>query len=486
MRIRVTDVRTIGISLMTAFLFSFCTGGAVDTGEPNPWALPPPPPKSVYSGPLFVLSHDYPTTPVTPPDPAPWREAIGGGYINTDNAAAYVQALKDYIAEDMKILLFDYENWDPGAAGWYNIPWLTSLGTTNQPGILREAIRGSYVGSTFAPAMFPKSGLQDSMTTHVVVYYDAVSAWSLQQVWGTSGMDPVPGLDAGGAQFPDGGIIVKAAFSTADGNTWSPLEGASRAQLWALPGAQSTGDPTLLSVSLFQFDIIVKDTVSAPKTGWVFSTLVYDKSVDSDDPWDRMVALGAMWGNDPDVNSPEDCDYLVPGSCPPLSETWINEATPVYARETLGWGGRLSGPNDGAVDIAAYIQTPDGPKPYQGRYAMSSCMSCHGPAEYKQQSFLLPVPADCQGDNCVPTIKDGSLVYYQAGSPEFMEWFQSRPGDEPQNAGQIALDYDMNFSFKALPQWYTATGQTGKLNFIEEFNDYRGRKIQASPVTTQK
>ena len=50
-----------------------------------------------------------------------------------------------------------------------------------------------------------------------------------------------------------------------------------------------------------QFDIIVKDSVAAPKTGWVFSTLVYDLNAPGD-AWDKMVPLGAQWGNDPGID----------------------------------------------------------------------------------------------------------------------------------------------------------------------------------------
>lgn len=467
-----------------ALMLSAIVGAGAQAADPDPWAVPAPPPESAYDGPLFVLSHAYPETPVAPPDPAPWRQAIGWGEIDGSNALAYVNALKDHIADDMKTLLFDYANWNGDAAGWYNQPWLATI---------REPIHGTYVGSTFTPEMFPVSQLKKTMTTHVLVYYDAVAAGSLRQVWRTSGLDPIPGIKAGGGQFPEGGIIVKPAFTTADGDSWAPVTGAYSWSIWAPPGDGSEGDPELQKVQLFQFDIIVKDTASAPKTGWVFSTLVYDNRVEGDD-WAKMVPLGAMWGNDPDVISPADCNYLEPGDCPPLAETWINPEAPVYAKETLGWGGRLSGPNDGAVDITAVIRTKDGLKAYDGRYAMSSCMSCHGPAEFEMMSFLLPAPSTCTDDRCTPTFAkceygsckevppgpDVDVVYYEAGSPEFMRWFQDRPGDEPMDRTQpdgtpvIALDYDMVYAFKALPQWYQQTGQPGSLNFTKGFKNYRG------------
>jgi hypothetical protein len=63
-----------------------------------------------YTGPRYVLNHTYPQTPVAPPANPPWRMALGGKPIGPDNAVAYVNALKDYVAVDMKVLVNDYEN----------------------------------------------------------------------------------------------------------------------------------------------------------------------------------------------------------------------------------------------------------------------------------------------------------------------------------------------------------------------------------------
>jgi len=445
------------------------------------FALPKPPPPEVYDGPLFELSHDYPERAKRRREP--WRKAIGYREIDVSNAYAYVEALKDYVADDMQVLLFDYENWDAAERGWYNQPWLSTI---------REPIHGTYVGSTFPAGMFPRSGLTETMTTHVLVYYEPVAATSLRKVWGRSAVDPLPGLERGGGQFPEGSIIVKPAFTTAGGDAWPPIEGAFPWQIYAPPGDGTAGDPALQDVYFFQFDIIVKDSKSSPQSQWVFTTLVYDKSVEGDF-WDQMVPLGAMWGNDPGVVPPVgNCYDPEIDNCPPLDETWINPAAPAYSKETLGWGGRLSGPNDGAVDISAVVQSKSGStlRQFDGRFAMSSCMSCHGVAEFEMESFLLPGPADCDpdSDDCTPTFASCDdrgrcelvppgpgvdLVYFQPGSHEFSRWFQSRPGDEPQDLGTIPLDYGMNYAFKAIPLWLQEALAIDS-NFVEEFNNYRG------------
>jgi hypothetical protein len=241
-----------------------------------------------------------------------------------------------------------------------------------------------------------------------------------------------------------------------------------------------------------QFDMIVKDSIASPKTGWVFVTLVYDRKA-AGDAWEKMVPLGAMWGNDPDVDS-----NAHPKA--PLQETWINPAAPKYSTETLGWGRRLAGPNDGArndiqVGKKAMENHPD-----------SSCMSCHGPAEWqpnqhKQISFLLPSYPNAQpGAPPYKTCPDGKpsdldICSPAPGSTEWSRWFADRKGTEPQdaNTGSVAADYDMVFTFKTLPMWWKATGpRDAAMPFALrtlrhgaeapiEYNEYNGTPLAATP-----
>jgi len=223
---------------------------------------------------------------------------------------------------------------------------------------------------------------------------------------------------------------------------------------------------------VMQFDIIVKDSVSAPKTGWVFSTLVYNANAKGNDAWDKMVPLGAMWGNDPDVNS-------AVRPTVPLKENWINAAAPKYSKQTLGWGGRLSGPNDGArhdiqVGTTVMKNAPD-----------SSCMNCHSPAqwqptEYKMVTLLMPSYPNPNPGPPFKTCPDGKpndpyICSPAPGSADWMRWFQSHPRTEPldPSTGSIAADYDMVFAFKTLPAWWKATGPADQpMPFI--FRSIRG------------
>ncbi len=440
------------------------------------------PPASQYPGPFFKLSHNWPTQAPPPLKDPPWSQAIGGKQINQQNAALYVAALKQYVSANARQLLLDYKNWDGDKAHWYTEPWLGSI---------RESIHGTYTASQFGPSIFPGTGLTQTFDTNVLTYYDERAAYTLYKVWGTTARKP--SVKTSNFQFEEGSVVVKAAlFCSNDpkvqSNWWPVTSGAAMWPLYvSIPETSPPSPPSPSSVAngyVMQFDIIVKDTASSPKTGWVFSTLVYDASA-SGDAWDKMVPLGVMWGNDPGVTTNA------------LHETWINPKAPAYATMTLGWGGRLSGPNDGArndikVGTNFIDNAPD-----------SSCMSCHGPAEWQPEkktmlSFLLPsYPNPATGPNNPPfkpcpkgTGKNVTIYICSPapGSPDWSRWFQDRNGTEPQdpNTGSVATVYDMVFAFKTLPAWWTATGPTpamvpfGLLPLRNGFNQYTGAPLKPS------
>jgi len=378
-------------------------------------------------------------------------QAIGGGAISTQNAAAYVAALKQYAAGNARQLLQDYIHWDAAKAHWYNEPWLGST---------RESIHGTYAAGQFGPSIFPHTGLKTTFDTHVLTYYDERAAYTLYKVWGAGAANP--DVKTGNFQFDEGSVIVKAAVFVSDDpkasrDWWPVTDGAAVWPIYRAIPEQQPGSAAVLSAYVIQFDIIVKDSVASPRTGWVFATLVYDRNA-TGDAWDKMVPLGAMWGNDPGVDSSAK-------KALPLEETWINPAAPKYSTETLGWGGRLAGPNDGARND---IQVG---KKEMENHPDSSCMSCHGPAEWqpaqhKQISFLLPsYPNSQPGPPPYKSCPDGKPIDTDIcspapGSAEWSRWFQDRPGTDPQDpdSGSVATDYDMVFAFKTLPMWWKAVG----------------------------
>ncbi len=385
---------------------------------------------------------------------------MNGQPIGASNALAYVQALKQYISPNMKTLLFDYPNWDASKAGWYNQPWLANI---------REPLYGMYLGSEFAPSVYPGTGLTGSMKTYVLTFYDTTAAYTLGKVWGVDAMKPVVN-DPKVTQFAEGSVILKLAVTTASPKEWPVMTNAVTLPIYIPPVDDSSNQPGIVHSSLMQVDIIVKDTKTAPKTGWVFTTLVYDQNAAGESGWDRMVPLGAQWGNDPQAVD----------ASKPLRENVINPDAPLYSVQTLGWNGRLSGPNDGAVLTPAYVNGVMIPSGEYSGAAVSSCMSCHGTAAWPMKSFLLP-NVTYPPSSYPPGDLNGALMVPTPGSSQWMNWFKSRPGTQPQDEGTVAFDYDMVFVFKSLPAWQQATQNLDPQEFMDiERADKIRRRIGSS------
>lgn len=381
------------------------------------------PSSAQYGNPLFVLSHDYPTTlrPVVNPS---WQQVLKGRKISAFNVFAYMDCLKSYIAPRLLPFFTSNATWNAASNGWFHEPWM---------GAEREAILGTYQGNGNPANMF--QSLTEDESGYVLTLYDSTTAYTVGQIWGKTGQSVNLVNDA--AQFKEGSVIVKLAFSNINYPGWPVMKGAQVFTIYDT--VPTTENPEkgyqLRNVSFFQMDVIVKDSKTAPETGWVYSTFVYDSAAVGS-TWEKMVPLGAMWGNDPGVNSP------ITPPFPPLYETVINPKAPFYSTETLGWGGRLSGPNDGAVVQEAFdINT----RQKYTNLALSSCMSCHSPAQDNFNSFLLPAPFP--GD---------TFFVYTPGSKNWDLWFRNDPGNVAFDKGQVAMDYDMVMAFKSVPNFKAA------------------------------
>tara|TARA_R110000737_G_scaffold10721_1_gene26452 strand:+ start:3433 stop:4917 length:1485 start_codon:yes stop_codon:yes gene_type:complete len=427
-------------------------------------ALPKP---ENYKGSFFELNHNYPS--VLPPRAKqyPWEKVTQKGLITQQNAMQYVQAIKDYVADDMRKILFDKSAGNN--KNWYQSIWL---------GTEREPIHGAYVGSGFPAGTLTEQTLD--LTTYVYVLYDKRAATTLGNIWGRDKQSAMsPTITKESTQYAEGSVIVKYAFVTACGADWAPMDNAAVWQIYAPVNvnngsatAQSkcknngskgdTSTPVLTNLYLMQFDLIVKDSVASPDTGWVFATLVYDKGAKGKDAWDKMIPLGATWGGNPNVVNLKPEALTPPVTVnPALTENWINLKSPTYARSTLGWDGRLSGPNDGAVVTPAWT----GGKYYHKGIASTGCLACHSSAQYPMTSFLLPTSTYPPQTLAPPLSGDANaapLVLSEPGGSLWMERFQSHSGTTalgPQTSDgkmPVALDYDMVTAFKAIPMWQAA------------------------------
>ena len=440
---------TAALKLSGLGLFSFATMAAADDPMASNNGLYPQPEQ--YKGSLLIANLDYPSAPLT----EAWTLGGGVGALTPQNAGQYVLAVKEYLQPTLRALIEDPASWNPREAGWYDLVWSGAGDPGSYNGIDstsgREAIMNTYTGQimpadTFLPPYTPSVDVQN----HAVIYYNDVAATMLGSIWKNI-YEP----DMGAIGFPDGSIVVKAEAVTTTPDQWGVMTGASswtvfRPSIEDQQANKSPLVPQVLTVYPLQMAIKIKDTVASPKTGWVFLAFVYDANSDGTTPWDRFVPVGVMWGNDPEFA--RDPKGVPDGAA--LAETWINPDRPPFTDSSLGWGGRLAGPMD--VATRHNVLTPSGQR-FEGadHLRASSCMSCHGVAEFPFTANLYPSP-----NKSFP--RDGQqFLLYDPGSEEWARWFQSRPGNQPMsgNIGGMALDYDMAMMF-ALSANAEAVGQS--------------------------
>jgi hypothetical protein len=393
----------------------------------------PDPATRAWTGPYRTSNYNY---PVSPPDNG-WTRIAPRRPLTPESAGEYARRLKEFVAPALRDMIEKPDSWSSTKAGWYDMIW---QGQGADPSEGREAILGAFSGQVILKDTFASSGLTVDMQNHTVIYYDAMAAGMLHKLWANP-FNPNRSV----VSFPEGAMVVKAGAVTPTPLQWPVVDGATIWNVFRPPVSQIVAHnadpkapltPVVTPVRLLQFDIIVKDSVAAPQTGWVFSTFIYDRSAPGAGTWDKLVPLGAMWGNDPEyARSPT-------GRGPnnePLRETWINPQAPRYAAAGLGWGGRLSGP----IDVAQRHNVLLANGTLMPKLQASSCFSCHGTAQSPFVANLYPSP-----NRSFPP--EGTLFpMFVPGSEDWSRWYQSRPGSVAQNpgSGTFALDYDMLIMF---------------------------------------
>ena len=425
--------------------------GADDPYASNFGRYPPAGPEpQPFPGPYKyrALSHDYPAAP-----PArSWLDVKPKGPITVENAADYMARLKVYVEPSLRKMIEAPADWDPAANGWYDQPWEGFLHPSKKAYIDyedgRDPILGSFTGQIILKSS-ESGGLSVDTQNHTVVYYDAMAGSTLHDIWKTVGTPDLPS-----ASYREGSLVVKAGGVAATPEQWKVVDGAAQWRIYRPPvkeaiahragGSTAPYTLTVQDLRVMQFDIIVKDSDAAPKTGWVFTTFIYDsRAPKGTGPWDQLTPLGASWGNDPEYTD-------APDGKPPQGQTfkefWNNPLAPAYANTTLGWGGRMSGPidiaerhkvvlvddiNPNVVKTDVDCESPsvkhtDVPGPFQA----SGCFSCHGSS---QSSFagprMYPSPFPFNLPGGLPS--DGQpFCLYTPGTKTWAQWFQDRPGSE--------------------------------------------------------
>jgi|GEM_PF-829526 hypothetical protein len=437
------------------------------------------PPDSIYSGPFFKANYDYPKS--VAPQEYPWEKITKGKAITKENASEYIMSIREYIKDAMAVMINEPTNWPSSEyrKDWYNMGWSAqTYEKLGWDGL--ESVYGTMTGQVLKNDVFKDYGFEGPMQNHALVYYNDVASLSLDKLWKSndeSGFYPEYTTEA--AQFKQNAIIIKAAGTTATAEDWNIMEGAGTFPIYREMefGPLKGKGPVLQDLAWIQFDIIIKDTIASPETGWVFSTFIYDKKSTGKTTFDRLELLGVSWGNDPGKMDTTEV----------LAETYLNPDAPEYYKANIGYGDRLSGPID--VALVGGIKadgTPDsvfvldengkaaGGKSYL-HFRASACMSCHGTATFPPQNDFYPSPKQ-------------NLVYtdtlYNPLSKGWENYYQNRSGNEimPALDGEqkatMALDYDLFMQFALNNSRLSGNYQ----NKPEKPEDYEGLSHEKYPA----
>lgn len=348
-----------------------------------------------YDGRRFTMSQQYPAKKA-PAGSSPWSTI---DFKTEAGAVEYMMKLREYIYEGMEAA--DWRIDANAVRKWYHVPWMH---VGRNP---REFVRGVTRERSLAG---PELGIKPGVTVqnYAVGFYNDVGAPTIGAVWKNAAAP-----DPKRAQSANGTVVAKVLFSAAqptDFQNGDILDGAPAwdANIFVRFPAP---DKNIKPVRLIQMDVGVRDP-RAGETGWVFGTFVYDRSLTAQTPWNRMVPLGLMWGNDPTLTKAA----FEKGARP--KETLVNPAAPAYARAHLGLSGRMNGPVDNPV---------------------SACLGCHSTAQVPASTPMFPF-ATCS-------------------EPQALHWFRNIPGTRPFGgvtqsnctpvatpAGFVSLDYSLQQS----------------------------------------
>jgi hypothetical protein len=203
-----------------------------------------------------------------------------------------------------------------------------------------------------------------------------------------------------------GAVSVKLIFTEAPVSQVPYLAGSVEWQADINRSRNTNPRPTL---RLLQVDVAVRDSRAASTTGWVFGTFVYDGNAPGATPWDRLVPVGLMWGNDP----------TRVGTSQALQQTKINAGLQIP--QHLGFEKRLNGP-------------VDNPR--------SSCLSCHSTAQV-------------QTDLSRPT--RAAIPPAGATAATLRLYFRNIKSGTPFDSNALALDYSLQLQ-NGIANWAQTEG----------------------------
>lgn len=378
-----SSTRLVTSALLLLFAFPTSTYSAPDHSVGGRFPDANMAPIANWTGPVFHLSQDYPQTPPAA-ESYPWQTIDFRTHSND-----YLRAVLKYGVEGN-----DEVDWDVrknSVRPWYHAPWL-HWGRNG-----REFIHGLTYERVSQPLeLAPSQSTQ--FQNWAVGMYNAPGGYVIGKVWADA---DAPNPKA--ASFPEGTVTIKLLLTQATAAQVPYLANSKEWQAYIYDSVNIPTNPqarrTVATLRLLQIDVAVRDARSP--TGWIFGTFAYNGFAVGKTVWDRMIPVGLMWGNDPTIlnNAVKNPSRL--------KETVINDTDPDLPIEHLGWGGRLNGPVDNTY---------------------SSCISCHGTAQWPATSPIVP-PGSVKPD-----------------SPGWMRWFRNIKSGEPFDNGSASLDFSLQLS----------------------------------------
>ncbi|MEQ8306916.1 MAG: hypothetical protein RIA09_10165 [Hoeflea sp.] len=312
-----------------------------------------------------------------------------------DDPGGYMLSILHYATRVNARPDIDWRIQDNTEESWCDAPWFQDL---------REPLHGMTSERWSRPKEL--HALQtDWERNWAVGIYNDVACYGVGQIWD----DPTFPKTKDFA-FADGALGVKMLFTTASPSEVPFLTGSKEWQVAA------NDDGSIITMRMLQLDISVKDKRSP--NGWFFGTFMYDATQPGDNPYERLVPVGLIWGSDPDLTMSA---YLSKAAVP--EESWVNPkvAERFYSlpRHNLGLNGRANGPVDNPL---------------------SACITCHQQALDWGRAVLPNTPAAAEAAQLLPNVPSDPFDEEAAKA-----YFINIGSDSPVPGAQ-SLDYTLQLA----------------------------------------
>jgi hypothetical protein len=376
--------------------------------------------KSQYLPPPFRLAQDFPKS-----KPTAVPEFFKIDFKDGTKWLDYINKARDFCFEGNIFGGNVEEDFVPQKntkRAWNHLPWMHwgDQGSEGFHGLIKEA--------PISPQQLT-AAQTGQYQVYAVAFYNDFASYTLGRIW-KNPEDPDPtvtdsrfGKENG---FPVGTVIFKLLYTDAPSNEVDYLQNPVEWTAYITTSWTETVQRTVTTVRLIQMDMMIRDDRALSTGGWVFLTFCYNGALKKTNPWENLVPVGLMWGNDPSYTKNIIAAYPPAKTTinPDLKESRINPS-PDLPPQHLGWGMRLDGP----VDLNT-----------------SSCMSCHSTAGFPQTASLVP--------------PNFFLPQPPTSSKEWLNYFRNVPCATPFSPNMMSCDFSLmvsislgNFAEYKTAQW---------------------------------